>query len=296
MGYCLKPDELPAAGFRRIAREQLQGALREIAGTSGAEAPAAIHATRKHIKRIRALIHLVRGQLGDEVFKEENRQLRDVARSFSGSRDAFVRVQVLEQLGNPIGDEGSGLAQTRLVLDKEFKSLGVRLNSKRREAEAVLVGMSDRVEGWPLDGLGMEPLCCALKNTYRSGRKCFGYATRDPNPEEIHSVRKRVKHLWYQARILQQLNRVVLCELVNEAKALARYLGSLHDLSSFHDWVEKTQELPEEECAVLRGLICIRDRDLETIALDLGARFFAEKPGVFERRLLRYARKWPASA
>jgi len=44
---------------------------------------------------------------------------------------------------------------------------------------------------------------------------------------------------------------------------------------------------------VLLGLICTREPKLEQIALDLGARFFAEKPLAFERRLLRYAREWP---
>jgi hypothetical protein len=33
---------------------------------------------------------------------------------------------------------------------------------------------------------------------------------------------------------------------------------------------------------------------MEEAALDLGARFFAEKPKSFEKRLLRYAKDWPA--
>jgi hypothetical protein len=103
-----------------------------------------------------------------------------------------------------------------------------------------------------------------------------------------------VKELWYQARILQQLNRPVLCELVNQARTLAQHLGALHDLSFFHEWLEGAENLPDEERAILRGLACTRERESERTALDLGARFFAEKPGVFERRLLRYAREWHA--
>ena len=80
---------------------------REIAGANRAEIPAAVHATRKHIKKARALLRLVRDELGKEVFKEENRRLRDVARSFSSSRDACVRLQVLERLHDPIGNDGT---------------------------------------------------------------------------------------------------------------------------------------------------------------------------------------------
>lgn len=294
MAYHLKCDEVPAAGLRRMAREQLQSALREIAGANRAEIPAAVHATRKHIKKARALLRLVRDELGKEVFKEENRRLRDVARSFSSSRDACVRLQVLERLHDPIGNDGTDFPQTRSILEKQLEAHGGGLSSERREAEAMLLGMCDRIEGWPLDELTMEDLCCALRETYQRGRKCFGYALSDPKPEDFHSLRKRVKELWYQVRILQQLNRLVLCELLNEARTLAQHLGDLHDMTSFHEWLERAHDLPEAEGAILRGLICTRERELEKIALDLGARFFAEKPGVFERRLLRYARQWPA--
>ncbi|HEY2712176.1 MAG TPA: CHAD domain-containing protein [Chthoniobacterales bacterium] len=295
MAYRLKCDEVPAAGLRRMAREQLQGALREITGANRAGVSAAVHATRKHIKKVRALLRLVRNELGEEVFKEENRRLRDVARSFSNSRDACVRMELLGKLRGLIGDDGADFAQTRAVLEKQLEVYGGDLTPERREAEANLLGMCDRIEGWPLDELKMEDLCCALRKTYRRGRKCFGYALSDPKPEDFHSLRKRVKELWYQVRILQQLNRLVLCEVVNEAKTLAQHLGDLHDISSFYEWLARAHDLPEAEGAILHGLICTRERESEKIALDLGARFFAEKPGVFERRLLRYAREWPAT-
>src|SRR5262249_8588947 len=133
------------------------------------------------------------------------------------------------------------------------------------------------------------------KNTYRRGRKCFGYAASDPAPEDFHSLRKRVKELWYQLRILQQLNHLVLCEMVDEAKTLAQHLGALHDVSSLRECLEKQSDLPEDERVILRELGCAREHELEKIALDLGARFFAEKPGIFGRRLLRYARQWAAT-
>jgi CHAD domain-containing protein len=295
MAYCLKCDEVPAAGLRRMAREQLQGALREITATNRAPTSATVHSTRKHIKKTRALLRLVRKELREEVFKEENRRLRDVARSFSNSRDACVRMQLLGKLLDPIENDGADFAQTRSLLEKQLEADGGEVNSERRGAKTILLGVCDRIEGWPLDELKMEDLCCALGKTYRRGRKCFGYALSDPKPEDFHSLRKRVKELWYQLRILRQLNRMVLCELVNEAKTLAQHLGDLHDISSFHEWLERTHDLPEAEDAILRGLICTRERELEKIALDLGARFFAEKPGAFERRLLRYAREWPTA-
>ena len=103
-----------------------------------------------------------------------------------------------------------------------------------------------------------------------------------------------MKDLCYQAQIVQKLNETVLCEIAEGAKSLGRELGELHDLAFFRERLEADAESPGDERALLLGLICARERELERIAVDLGARFYAEKPGAFGRRLLRYARQWPA--
>ena len=71
-------------------------------------------------------------------------------------------------------------------------------------------------------------------------------------------------------------------------------MGDLHDLASFRGWLEAGDDSPEEERAILLGLTQTRERELERSALDLGTRFFVEKPGAFERRFIHYARDWPA--
>jgi hypothetical protein len=70
-------------------------------------------------------------------------------------------------------------------------------------------------------------------------------------------------------------------------------LGDLHDLALFRNRLEAEEGCRDNERIVLLGLISTCKSELEQIALDLGARFFAEKPLAFERRLLRYAREWP---
>ena len=77
------------------------------------------------------------------------------------------------------------------------------------------------------------------------------------------------------------------------ARTLGQKLGSLHDLAFFGIRLQTGQDEGEDERAMLLDLICTRENELQEIAFDLGARFFAEKPGAFEKRLLRYARDWP---
>ena len=98
MSYRLKTGEGIAAGVRRIAREELESALCEIAAATPTNEAAAVHAARKSIKKTRALLRLIRDEIGREIFKEENRCLAGVARGFAGPRDVRVELQLVEKL------------------------------------------------------------------------------------------------------------------------------------------------------------------------------------------------------
>ena len=286
--------EVPAAGIRRIAREQLSKALGEIEKISTAESGPAVHDTRKHIKKVRALLRLICDEIGEEIFAEENRRLRDVARSFSGARDAQVQLNVLERLREQAGQEKKAFRRTAALLQREIDAVSSDLSAEQEIAEKTLQWIADRIEGWPLDNLSAEVLCCALKRFYRRGDKGRRCAESDPTAENFHSWRKRVKDIRYQAQLLQNLHPTVMCALADAASALGRELGELHDLAFFRARLEGGEKFPEAERAILLGLICARERATEETALDLGARFFAEKSKAFEERLLRYAKEWPA--
>ena len=84
MAFRFKLGESIEKGFRRIGLEQIDRATVQI---SGAEDPAkGVHELRKSMKRIRALLRLVRSGLGDTVFKAENARYRDIASGVAGAR------------------------------------------------------------------------------------------------------------------------------------------------------------------------------------------------------------------
>ncbi|MEO5717151.1 MAG: CHAD domain-containing protein [Chthoniobacterales bacterium] len=291
MSYCLKKDEPLAPGLRRIAREQLAKALGEMNGFSPEDEGAAVLATRKQIKRTRALLRLVRRQLGPAIFKGENQRLRDVARNFSGSRDADVQLQVLEKLRDGAGLEPDSFPKTAGVLESEKRKVAESFGREKNPAAASLQQVCDRLEGWPLENLASDDFACALKRTYRRGRNYLRAVESEPSAENFHTWRKRVKDLCYQAQILQQLNPTILCEIAGGAKILARHLGDLHDFAFFRERLETGANFPENERSLLLGLICSREQELERVTLDQGARLYAEKPGDFGRRLLLAARQ-----
>jgi hypothetical protein len=97
--YRIKGKESAAAAVVRIAQACLDHALEQVRGDVLEEdAATAIHEARKDLKKTRAVLRLVRDQLGKERYGRENARLREASRALSGSRDATVKADTLERL------------------------------------------------------------------------------------------------------------------------------------------------------------------------------------------------------
>ncbi len=97
--FALLPGEPLADGLRRMALGQLDLAIELLQGHGG-EVPGAmtVHETRKALKRLRALVGLLEGELGEHVSTREDAVLRDAGLRLSGARDAEVLVSTLDDL------------------------------------------------------------------------------------------------------------------------------------------------------------------------------------------------------
>ena len=77
MSYTLREDEALGDGIRRICCEQIEGALAaSTKETNDRDSP--VHETRRHLKKARAALRLVSGEVGRDLFQRENRRLRNV--------------------------------------------------------------------------------------------------------------------------------------------------------------------------------------------------------------------------
>src|SRR6476659_938000 len=97
MTYTLREDENLGDGIRRICCEQIEGALAASTKEQNDEG-SPVHETRKHLKKARAALRLVSGEVERDRFRRENRRLRNVGRLVSEIRDAEVRLQTVKQL------------------------------------------------------------------------------------------------------------------------------------------------------------------------------------------------------
>ena len=69
-----------------MALEQTDLAIEQLAGAEGGDARKAVHETRKAIKRLRAIVRLLRDELGEETCAREQATLRDAGRPASPAR------------------------------------------------------------------------------------------------------------------------------------------------------------------------------------------------------------------
>jgi len=295
--YRLRGQEPAAAGMRRIARGRAERAVERLREAGEDDLAEAVHGARKDLKKLRAVLRLVREELGADVFKRENRRYRDAGRMLSESRDAEVKLQTLRALRRRYGTRlPSALALTweqLLEADREraaAATAGGTATRVRRALEAIESGERE-IAAWPLDGDSWDLVEEGLTRTYRDGRRDFARVLEVGSDAEVHELRKRVKDLWYQLRLLADAWPGPLEETVEELDALAELLGDHHDLSLLaSDLAERGAILGDR--GDVEALIASRQRELLAQALAIGARVYAEKPNAFRRRMRAYWRAW----
>jgi len=97
MSYALKSDETLGDGLRRIICKQIENAISASkAKQNGDDTP--VHQTRKHLKKARAALRLVRGEVERHLWKQEDRCLVRVGKMTSEVRDAEVRLETVRHL------------------------------------------------------------------------------------------------------------------------------------------------------------------------------------------------------
>ena len=298
MAYRLDARETLPQGIRRIVGEQLDEAVGGLrTATPGAERDRAVHEARKALKKSRAALRLVCDEVGSKTYKRENNALREVGRSLSASRDAAVLVETVDRLGAQVPLARRSLAPLRAVLEQRRRETAARalydggaLTAAADEIEQIRA----RVEGWRLRNDVFSALEDGLRRTYRRGSKRFAEARDDPTDERMHEARKRVKDLWYHARIREPVWLGPMGQLVEATDELGDHLGEDHDLAVL---AETARELAREDADGGAGetvltLVANRRAELRTAVWPLGRRLYADKPKPFVRRMRALYRTW----
>lgn len=300
MSYQLQPNESIPDGIRRIILAELDQARTYLTERPSDLSPDdAIHEARKCFKKLRAALRLVRNDIGEASFQQENTAIRDAGRLLSDLRDSYVLVATVDMLKEQYAAQlrSKALANIRQQLFARYQQVRTDMLEDTDRLERVLSLLDEarpRLAALPISSNGPAAWRGGLRRVYRRGRRRMALAYQEPTSERFHEWRKRVKYFWYHLLILQpvwsaaseQHNKAQWDEQVS---LLADYLGLEHDLAVLQDVVLHEDIAPETaERELLLALIAHERGRLQAQAKPLGQKIYAATPAVLVEQMVGF--------
>jgi hypothetical protein len=294
MPFRFKLAEPFEEGCRRIAREQIERAQCQLKAPD--DPVAAVHESRKSLKRLRALLRLVRPALCEQTYREENAQLRSIGHSLSSARDRHVLLETVLKLEAASSLARRGLGQAvREALHLTNGAQGPSVDAATmKQAQGRLTEAKKRLARLQLTGKGFEIVGSGLEVSYRKARRALHGAYVERTDEAFHEWRKGTQQHWRHMVLLSHAWPGCLNARVTEARALSQILGDDHDLALLVAFAraQSADQIKSEQAAAIEKLARQRQMVLRDLAQPKGLRLFAEGPKNLHRRVAAY---WDAA-
>jgi CHAD domain-containing protein len=233
--YELQPDLTLEENYRAITHAQIDLAIASL--TKPKDVEKGIYAARKCMKRLRGLARLFRSAMSPEDYERANATYRDVGRSLSDLRDAWVRIELLDNLPEKVRANPM-VPLLREQFAAEYEALkGHFLQPERYEPViAQLEAAKQAVDAVTLPLLYAKgSLFRTLEHEMRLSRRAAlrlafkVWAGRIDFDTGSHEWRKRVKRLWYAYTLLRPAAPELLDGAIEHYDQLGLILGDLHD-------------------------------------------------------------------
>jgi CHAD domain-containing protein len=277
--------------LRRVVEEEISAALKELETLDRSDTAEAVHEARKHFKKLRATVQLLREPLGVKRIRAEEACYRKIGRKFRKLRDAQALTATLDNLAKRFFEARRPpivLAARHLLATEAHQAL--RTLERKDGLAAVLTGLREareRTAAWKIDDFRWKHLATALRRSYRRAREAWHHACAEPKPRRLHDWRRRTKELWYHVTLAHCAAPTFMEELAGEFEVLGEFLGDDHDLIVLRKVLEDhPRQVPAGQARdALFDIIALRREELLGAAFDLAGRVFAESPGAFLRAL-----------
>jgi CHAD domain-containing protein len=289
MSFTFRLDEPIDQGMRRLALLQIDDAVEALAvdgNPSGCRPPAEpgelderIHDARQALKRLRSLLRLMRGELGEIVFERENAAVRDVARELARAREAAALIESFDEI----------FSHAEPMARERFSAIRGLLTARCHGLKAEQIGtgaieravddlhkVRERVFDWPLVRDDFRALAPGLRRTYRAGVRMLKRAERETSRQSMHEWRKREKHHLHHVRLLASIFPEELEARGDALHALSDALGELHDLALLREELPRLSEPDPADLAALSVFMDFLEQRLIQRAFALGRRLYAE--------------------
>jgi CHAD domain-containing protein len=295
--FRLKQGASVSSEIRRIVLKQLEAAISELHTVGDPQSDDAVHDARRRVKKIRAIIRLVRPVL-DKAYRAVDRDLSTVSRLLAPVADGRGIVETLKEIEHryPASLSKRTLAAARA---------GVLRNGARADGDAHARGIlkmaagtlrseRNRVKRWQIHGDGFRAIAPGLEESYRRARRMMLVTWSKPKPSHFHTWRRYVKDHWFHIRLLEGRCGNHLVAYERRIEALDGILGEYHNVILLREVLMTDASLPREEAARCLRVVARYQRVLRRHAEILGARIYTERPRRFVRRVRHLWRDAPA--
>ena len=288
MAFQFKKHESIHAGALRIAGEQLSSAIDQL---QDSENPERVHEARKRIKKLRALLKLIRPQLG-KAYRQLNVQFRDMGRELSLQRDCESMLEAAARLKT----KGLRKKQVRALTELQShlqenltQQKQLATNQRNPVAEGSILAafktaLAD-VEYWQLKTTDKSSQWDGFLNTYRSGRQSLRTVLKQPQDEALHAFRKQAKYHWYHLQLIAPFFKKKLKTEHGRAKQLVETLRDDHDLVLLSNYLNNHAAEFSTDLTPLHELIQKQRQKLQKEAFQLAREIYHSKPQLLLKTL-----------
>jgi hypothetical protein len=275
----------PAArALARVVAKELEKAIEDLGHRRGVSRAEAVHEARQSVKKARAVLHLLKQNLGRD-YRVDGR-LRSLAHRLSSLRDADASPEIM----NALRDHYPGIvtrSMSRAVqrgLLARTRGTVARVDPDRLlplvagELERLRTRVQRRIRRVTQAGA----MRSGLKRGYRRARKAMACVRTHHEDAQFHAWRRRIKDHWYQMRLLGCLNTHAQAR-IRRLKQLATWLGDDHNLVVLRATIlEAPARFGDERMtAIVLGCVAKYQTTLRRRALRYGRQLFASTPSAF---------------
>ena len=295
MSFQLRRGKPVARELSHMVAKEFETAIDELGRRKGVDRAEAVHEARKCVKKTRAVLRLLKQNLGDNYGVLAGR-LRHMAHQLSSLRDADAGPEMMNALRDHyprIVTRSMSRAVQRGLLARKRATMA-RVDPDRllprvaREIKRSGTQVQRRIRGAAQAGA----IRTGIKRGYRRARKALACVRTHPENPPFHTWRRRVKDHWYHMRLLE--GRTGRAHVrIRRLKQLETWLGDDHNLVMLRATIlEAPARFGDERMtAVVLGCVARYQTTLRRRALKSGRQLFASTPSAFRTQIDRWWRK-----
>ncbi|GIX05374.1 MAG: CHAD domain-containing protein [Planctomycetaceae bacterium] len=252
--------------------------------------PQAVHEARKSVKRLRALVEMMRHTVPEAAKLQP--ALRRLHHQLAPLRDAQTLCEAFDRLTGSTAQPDEWAAVRAQLYRGALEHQQTSDERWRAHVQRQLERLEQRWHKLNWRRRGWKLLAPNLRAIYRRGRRECLRLQPDAPPEDWHELRKWVKRIQYFWELLIPLWPERLEHEHRQWDELGELLGWHHDAQALHDWLSRQAVFPSAVTRSMQQALLQQQRAWQPEAFRRARRLFAETPSAVVRRFRQYWKIW----